>query len=132
MTDEMSKAKSEAKAHTTLHVIEAGDLALLRLAYESRNGDLDDSEVPSQTLVSKQLERLETNFLEADPMSEVTCVADKEEELLQSKLDASGNIKVHSVAAKIPPPKDGEELRNRHRRMALAWLFASQKHGARA
>lgn len=131
-TEEATKAKAEARATKTLHVIEAGDLAIMRRAYESLNGSLDDAEVPSQTVVSKQLEKLETNFVEAHSLTEVTCVQDKEEELLQSKLDTSGHIKVQRVTAKIPPPRDGEELRNRHKRLALSWLFASQKHGTRA
>ena len=129
--DELSKAKAEAKALKTLHVIEAGDLAIMRRAYEGKAAELDDAEVPSQSLVSKQLEKLETNFLEAEPLTEVSCLQDKEEELLQSKLGTDGQIKVQKATAKIPAPQNGEELRNRHKRLALSWLFAAEKHGAR-
>ena len=51
-SDETAKSKAEAKASKSLHVIEAGDLALMRRAYQAKHGELDDNEVPSQTLIS--------------------------------------------------------------------------------
>ena len=130
-SDEAAKSKAEAKASKSLHVIEAGELALMRRAYQKKFGELNDNEVPSQTLLSRQLEKLETNFLEAEPLTETSCLQDKEEELLQSKLGADGQIKIQKVTARIPAPRDGEELRNRHKRLALSWLFAAEKHGSR-
>ena len=130
-SDEAAKSRAESKAAKTLHVIEAGDLALMRRSYQTKHGELDDNEVPSQTLISRQLEKLETNYLEAEALTETSCLQDKEEELLLSKLGADGQIKIQKVTARIAPPKDGEELRNRHKRLALSWLFAAEKHGSR-
>ena len=58
-------------------------------------------------MVSKQLEKLDTNFLEAMPLTELTCVEDKEEEFLQSKVDGDGKIKVERVIQKLHPFTDG-------------------------
>ena len=69
---EESKKRAEDKASGVLHVMEPSDLAAMCRAYETTHGRLEDAEVPSKVLVSTRLEQLESNYLVADELTDVT------------------------------------------------------------
>jgi hypothetical protein len=79
------------------------------------------------------MEQIENNDPRVEDLREVTCVEDQEVDMLSGYMDpASGTFKMRPAKATIKLPDNPEELRNRHRRIAIAWTMLATKHTNRS
>ena len=113
-------------------------MAAMRKAVEADLGPLRDSEVPAKSLVATKLEQLEQGALQAEDLREVLCLEDKDIDLFSSIVEhgtghlkirpGTGHLKIRPGTARVALPNCGEELRQRHRLIAVAWLMCRTKH----
>jgi hypothetical protein len=79
------------------------------------------------------MEQIENNDPRVEDLREVTCVEDQEADMLSGYMDpATGTFKMRPAKATIKVPENPEELRNRHRRIAIAWAMLATKHTNRS
>jgi hypothetical protein len=122
------RAKLEARSNHFPRPVGVTEHAAMRAAVEAKLGALRNYEVPSKALIGQKLEQVEQNEMRLEDFREVTSIDDGEVEFLSSAVDSTGAIKVRRGSAGGSLPDNPEELRLRHKRIALAWAFVSTKH----
>ncbi|CAE8676146.1 unnamed protein product [Polarella glacialis] len=121
-------AKQEARSNHFPRPVGVTEHAAMRAAVESKLGTLRNYEVPSKPLIGQKLEQVEQNELRLEDFREVTSIDDGEVEYLAAAFDSGGALKVRRGSAGGSLPDGPEELRLRHKRIALAWAFVATKH----
>ena len=123
------KLKVESRLGQAQRVLQLSEMAAMRKAVEADLGPLRDSEVPAKSLVATKLEQLEQGALQAEDLREVLCLEDKDIDLFSSIVEhGTGHLKIRPGTARVALPNCGEELRQRHRLIAVAWLMCRTKH----
>ena len=123
------KLKVESRLGQSQRVIQLSEMAAMRKAVEADFGLLKDSEVPAKSLVATKLEQLEQGALQAEDLREVLRLEDKDIDLFSSIVEhGTGHLKIRPGTARVALPSCGEELRQRHRLIAVAWLMCRSKH----
>ena len=123
------RMRVESKLGQTHRIVQTSELSAMRQAVEAQVGQLQDDEVPAKSLIATKLEQIETLELKAEDLREVLCADDTEVDVFSGIIEhGSGNLKIKPGKATIPMPASPEELRLRHRRLALAWLMCGTKH----
>ncbi|CAE8672430.1 unnamed protein product [Polarella glacialis] len=121
-------AKQEARSNHFPRPVGVTEHAAMRAAVESKLGTLRNYEVPSKPLIGQKLEQVEQNELRLEDFREVASIDDGEVEYLAASFDGGGALKVRRGSAGGSLPDGPEELRLRHKRIALAWAFVATKH----
>eukprot|EP00435_Cladocopium_sp_Y103_P026843 s3622_g6.t1 len=130
-TQQKANDESRAEARTTMvpRPVPANEYAMLREALETQLGRLKDFEVPSKSLVASKMDDVELNVPRVEDLRDVSSIEDGEADVLQGSLDAStGIFRMKPARATVLMPKNPEELRLRHRRLAIAWEVVKTKH----
>ncbi|CAE8726071.1 unnamed protein product [Polarella glacialis] len=122
------RAKMEARSNHFPRPVGVTEHAAMRAAVEAKLGTLRNYEVPSKALIGQKLEQVEQNEMRLEDFREVTSIDDGEVEFLSSAVDSTGAIKVRRGSAGGSLPDNPEDLRLRHKRIALAWAFVATKH----
>lgn len=122
------RMRVESKLGQTHRIVQTSELSAMRQAVEAQVGQLQDDEVPAKSLIATKLEQIETLELKAEDLREVLCADDTEVDVFSGIIEhGSGNLKIKPGKATIPMPASPEELRLRHRRLALAWLMCGTR-----
>ena len=123
------KLRVESRLGQSQRVVQHSETAAMRKAVEADFGSLRDSEVPAKSLVATKLGQIEQGALQAEDLREVLCLEDKDTDLFSSIVEhGTGHLKIRPGAARVALPATGEELRHRHRPIAVAWLTCRTKH----
>jgi hypothetical protein len=128
-----TKVNAESKTGQTPRLVQVTEVAAMRKAIETRHGILQDSEMPHKSFLAVKLEQVENNDPRVEDLREVLCMEDQDLDLFSGLVESSGTaLKIRPAKANIPMPANAEELRERHRRIALAWELIATKHKNRA
>ena len=123
------KLRVESRLGQSQRVVQLSEMAAMRAAVEAEFGILRDSEVPAKSLVATKLEQLEQGSPQAEDLREVLCLEDKDIDLFSSIVEhGTGHLRIRPGTARVALPSYGEELRLRHRLIAVAWLMCRSKH----
>ena len=126
------QSRAEARLALEPRPVPTSDFAVLREALEQRLGHLRDQEVPGKAFLAAKLEDVETNQPKPEDLREVVSMEDGETDLMHGSIDPStGVIKVKPTKGSIALPKTPEELRLRHRRIAVTWEMVKTRHNNR-
>ena len=104
----------------------------MKTAFQSKHWGLEDDLLPSKAYIEKLLDKVEKDDLKAELLTEVTCVRDDADEVLQPMWDKDGTLKAMKVTANIDLPANAEQLRRRLAIMGAAWSCVASAHGRRA
>ena len=127
------KQKAESKASSVPRLMGITEHALMRTAVENVIGTFRETEVPSKSFLSAKMEQIENNDPRVEDLKEVTCVEDSEVDLMAGYVDVtSGTFRMRPSKSTIGLPENPEELRQRHRRIAIAWTMLATKHTNRS
>lgn len=92
-------------------------------------GRLRDSEVPAKTVIAAKLEQIEQGTIQAEDLREVLCLEDKDVDLFSGIIEhGTGNLRIRPGKASVALPTCPEDLRKRHRLIAVAWALCRTKH----
>ena len=123
------KMRVESRLGQSQRVVQISAMSAMRKEVEAVCGKLRDSEVPAKSLVAAKLEQLEQGDLQAEDLREVLCLEDKDVDLFSGIIEhGTGNLRIRPGNASVPLPSCAEELRHRHRLIAVAWLMCRSKH----
>eukprot|EP00435_Cladocopium_sp_Y103_P034677 s3830_g9.t1 len=116
------EARAEARSTMVPRPVAINEHAMLREALELQTGRLKDYEVPAKSLVAAKMDDVELNLPRVEDLRDVASLEDGEADVLQGTLDAStGTFRMKPARTAILMPRNAEELRLRHRRLAIAW-----------
>eukprot|EP00435_Cladocopium_sp_Y103_P020454 s3417_g5.t1 len=131
-TQQKANDESRAEARSTMvpRPVPTNEYAMLREALETQmDGRLKDYEVPSKSLVAAKMDDVELNLPRVEDLRDISSIEAGEADVLQGSLDAStGTFKMKPARATVQMPRNPEELRLRHRRLAIAWEMVKTKH----
>ena len=126
------KAKAESVTGQGPRFIQTTEYAAMRTVLEQRHGTLKDLELPSKSFLAQKLEQVECNEPRAEDLREALSWGDQDVDLFAGTVDTStGTLKIRPGKTSIALPKNAEELRLVHRRIALCWEMVASKHGNR-
>ncbi len=108
----------------------------IRKGYEEAHGELDASVCPSFGYSNDRVVQIEENDFRAEALSQVVSFEEAREETADPELSFSltraSTVKLSRTRARVPPPKDAEELRARYKIMSAHWEMMKLKHPGRA
>ena len=101
--------------------------AMLRAVEQARGTEIGEKEQPSTEYIAMVLEEIEQDEIAAHSLDEVTSKKDSQSLQLQSTLDQSGRVRITQQRQKGKLPANTEELRQKLRIQANAWLTVATK-----
>ena len=107
------------------------DYILLRNAYQSAFGPMEDKVTPSKEYLEKKLQELEHGEFRAESMTEVVSRDEVDPDVMVPLLDSRGNFSVKRGSSTVALPTGPEQLRRRLSVMQNALLMMRLKYTAR-
>ncbi len=101
--------------------------AMLRAVEQARGTEIGEKEQPSTEYIAMLLGEIEQDEIAAHSLDEVTSKKDSQSMQLQSSLDQSGRVRITRQRQKGKLPTSTEELRQKLRIEANAWLMVASK-----
>ena len=101
--------------------------AMLRAVEQARGTEIGEKEQPSTEYIAMILEEIEQDEIAAHSLDKVTSKKDSQSLQLQSSLDQSGRVRITRQRQKGKLPTNTEELRQKLRIEANAWLMVASK-----
>lgn len=101
--------------------------AMLRAVETTKGEEIGERDQPSTEYVAQLLEEIEQDEVVAHALDEVTSKKDSQSLQLQSSLDQSGRVRITRQRPKGKLPSNAEELRQKLRIEANAWLMVASK-----
>ena len=126
--EEEIKLRQEAKGLGLTRPLPHTDRsAMLRAVEQSKGEDMAEREQPSSEYIALLLEEIEQDEVTAHTLDEITSKKDSQTLQLQSSLDQSGRVRITRQKPKGKLPTTTEELRQKLRLEAHAWLMVAAK-----
>lgn len=126
--EEEIKIRQEAKNLGTPRPLPHTDRsAMLRAVEASKGEEIGEKDQPSTEYVAQLLEEIEQDEISAPSLDEVTSRKDSQSLQLQSSLDQTGRVRITRQRTKGKLPCNTEELRQKLRIEANAWLMVAAK-----
>ena len=100
-------------------------------AFQAKHWSLEDELLPAKSYVEKLLDKVEKDDLKAELLSEVLCVRDDADEIMQPVWGKDGTLRAMKVTANIELPTNPEQLRWRLAILGTAWAFVASTHAQR-
>lgn len=123
------KMRVESRLGQMPRIVQLSEHAAMRKAVEIDLGKLRDSEVPAKTVIAAKLEQIEQGTIQAEDLREVLCLEDKDVDLFSGIIEhGTGNLRIRPGKASVALPTCPEDLRKRHRLIAVAWAMCRTKH----
>ena len=123
------KMRVESRMGQMPRIVQLSEHAAMRKAVEVDLGKLRDSEVPAKTVIAAKLEQIEQGTIQAEDLREVLCLEDKDVDLFSGIIEhGTGNLRIRPGKASVALPTCPEDLRKRHRLIAVAWAMCRTKH----
>ena len=126
--EEEIKIRQEAKGLGTPRPLPHTDRSAMVRAVETAIGEeLAEKDQPSTEYIAMLLEEIEQDEVTAHPLDEITSKKEAQSLQLQTSLDQSGRVRIARQRPKGKIPTTTEELRQKLRIEAFAWLMVSSK-----
>ena len=107
------------------------DYIILRNAYQSAYGPLEDKSTPSKEYLEKKLQELENGEFRAENLTEVVSRDEVDPDVMVPLLDARGNFSIKKGNTSVALPTGPEQLRRRLTVMQNVLLMMKLKYTAR-
>jgi hypothetical protein len=126
------KYRVECRVGLATKPVQVTELAAMKKVVEGHLGKLRDCEVPNKAFLATKLEQVEQNDPRLEDLRDVLCEEDQDIDLFAGVIEqGSGVLKIKTGKPQISIPKNPEELRLRHRIIAITWEMLSTKHRSR-
>ena len=129
MVTKRAEIVADARVNESALSVLKGDHKVMLKAYEAKWGKMPRVEVPGRYFLGTKIEEVIENDPKPELLTEVACKQDHESELWTPVFGEDGRVKTRKGSlTKVPPPRDGDELRLRHRLIANAWIMVHLNH----
>ena len=129
MVNKRAEIVADARVNETPLIVQKGDYRAMQKAYENKYGKIPKSEIPGRYFLGTKIEEVVENEPRVELLIEVACRQDHESDIWTPVFGEDGRVKTRKGSlVRVPPPKDGEELRTRHRLIGNAWIMAHLNH----
>ena len=126
--------EAEQRSSKIPKTIMKGKHVEMRAAYVAahRGGVVpDDKEMPSAAYVEAAIDQMEDGEFQVEPLSEVTTLEELQDEVLTAgelKMGSDGRLQFKRQKQTAREPTNSEQLRHRHRVMAVRWMMLTQRY----
>ena len=110
----------------------ASDFTAMRRTWEAKWWVLTDRWVPARTYLEKRADELEQGELRAEPLTEVLCRDEDQQDLMVPVWNNSGALTMRKTSHQVPSPANSEQLRYRITIMGTCTMFLGLRHSNRA
>ena len=129
MVSKRAEVVADARVNESALAVAKGDHRVMLKSYEAKYGKMPRTEVPGRYYLGTKIEEVVENDPKPELLTEVACKQDHESELWTPVFGEDGRVRTRKGSlTKVPAPKDGDELRLRHRLIANAWIMVHLNH----
>ena len=129
LVSKKAEVVAEARVNETPLIVQKADHKLMLQAYVKKWGKVPDCEVPGRYFLGTKIEEVIDNDPKVELLTEVACKQEHESDTWTPVFGEDGRVRTRKgTLIKVPAPRDGDELRIKHRLICNAWMMSHLNH----